>query len=32
MLIAQAIAADLTLVTTDRTIPLYASGKLRVLS
>jgi PIN domain nuclease of toxin-antitoxin system len=32
MLIAQAIAADLVLVTTDREIPKYASGRLRVLS
>ena len=31
MLIAQAIAADLTLVTTDRIFPLYASARLRVL-
>ena len=32
MLIAQAIAADLTLVTTDGVIHLYASGRLRVLT
>ena len=32
MLIAQAIAANLTLVTTDDTIPLYASDALRVLA
>ena len=32
MLIAQAIAADLVLVTTDREIPKYASGRFRVLS
>ena len=32
MLIAQAIAADLTLVTTDEMIPLYASDALRVLA
>lgn len=32
MLIAQAIAANLVLVTTDRTIPLYASHRLQVLS
>lgn len=32
MLIAQAIAADLVLATTDREIPKYASEHLRVLS
>ena len=32
MLIAQAMAADLVLVTTDREIPKYASGRFRVLS
>jgi len=32
MLIAQAIAADLVLVTTDHEIPKYASDRLRVLS
>jgi PIN domain nuclease of toxin-antitoxin system len=32
MLIAQAMAADLTLVTTDGEIPKYAGGRLRVLS
>ena len=31
MLIAQAMAADLTLVTTDREIPKYAGDRLRVL-
>jgi PIN domain nuclease of toxin-antitoxin system len=31
MLIAQAMAADLTLVTTDREIPKYAGARLRVL-
>jgi PIN domain nuclease of toxin-antitoxin system len=32
MLIAQAIAADLVLVTTDREIPRYANERLQVLS
>ena len=32
MLIAQAIAGDLVLVTSDREIPKYASERLRVLS
>ena len=32
MRIAQAIAADLVLVTTDREIAKYASNRLRVLS
>ena len=32
MLIAQAIATDLVLVTTDREIPKYAGGGLQVLS
>ena len=32
MLIAQAMAADLTLVTTDREIPKYAGDRLRVLT
>jgi PIN domain nuclease of toxin-antitoxin system len=32
MLIAQAMAADLVLVTTDREIPKYASERLRIVS
>lgn len=32
MLIAQAIAAEMTLVTTNRDIPKYASHRLRILS
>ena len=32
MVIAQAIAEDLTLVTTDRTLLLYISGRLRIMS
>jgi PIN domain nuclease of toxin-antitoxin system len=31
MLMAQAVAEDLTLVTTDRTFLLYASDRLRIL-